>query len=57
MLFSLIQTSQAELWEFIIEADVENNIVHSGDTVIVTGTVVDQAYKSTRGVEILMSRI
>jgi hypothetical protein len=54
MLFSLIQTSQAELWEFIIEADVENNIVHSGDTVIVTGTVVDQAYKSTRGVEILI---
>jgi hypothetical protein len=54
MLFSIIQTSQAELWEFIIEADVEKNIVHSGDTVVVTGKVVDQAYKSTRGVEILI---
>jgi hypothetical protein len=54
MLFSLIQTSQAELWEFIVEADVEKNIVYSGDTVVVTGKVVDQAYKSTRGVEILI---
>ena len=54
MLFSLIQTSQAELWEFIVEADVEKNIVHSGDAVVVTGKVVDQAYKSTRGVEILI---
>jgi hypothetical protein len=49
-----MQTSQAELWEFIVEANVEENIVHSGDTVVVTGKVVDHAYKSTRGVEILI---
>lgn len=54
MLFSLIQTSQAELWEFIIEADVEKNVIQSGDTVIVTGKVVNQAYETTRGVEILI---
>ena len=54
MLFSVIQTSQAELWEFIIEADVEKNVIQSGDTVIVTGKVVNQAYETTRGVEILI---
>ncbi len=54
MLFSLIQTSQADLWEFIVEANVENKTARSGDTVVVTGTVVDQAYKSTRGIEILI---
>ena len=54
VLISFIQTSQAELWEFIVEADVENSVVYSGDKVVVTGKVVDQAYKSTRGVEILI---
>ena len=54
VLISFIQTSQAELWEFLVEANVENSIVHPGDTVVVTGKVVDQAYKSTRGVEILI---
>ncbi|MGH1568181.1 MAG: carboxypeptidase regulatory-like domain-containing protein [Nitrosopumilus sp.] len=54
MLFSLIPTSQAELWEFIVEANVENEVVYSGDTVVVTGRVVDHAYEPTRGVEILI---
>ncbi len=54
VLVSFIQTSQAELWEFIVDVDVEKSTVYSGDTVIVTGKVVDQAYKTTRGVEILI---
>ena len=54
MLFSIIQTSQADLWEFIVEADVEKQTIQSGDTVVVTGKVVDQTQKSTRGVEILI---
>ena len=54
MMISLVQTSQAELWEFIVETEVEKNTVQSGDTVVVTGKVVDQAYKATRGVEILI---
>jgi len=54
MLFSFIPTSQAELWEFIVEVNVENGIVYSGDTVVVTGRVVDHAYEPTRGVEVLI---
>ena len=54
MLFSLIPTSQAELWEFIVEVNVENEVVYSGDTVVVTGRVVDHAYEPTRGVEVLI---
>lgn len=54
MLFSFIPTSQAELWEFVVEVNVENGVVYSGDTVVVTGRVVDHAYEPTRGVEVLI---
>jgi hypothetical protein len=54
MLFSFIPTSQAELWEFVVEANVENGAVYSGETVVVTGRVVDHAYEPTRGVEVLI---
>lgn len=54
MLFSFIPTSQAELWEFIVEVNVENEVVYSGDTVVITGRVVDHAYEPTRGVEVLI---
>ena len=53
MLFSFIPSSQAELWEFIVEVDMEK-VVNSGDTVVVTGRVVDHAYEPTRGVEVLI---
>ncbi len=54
ILFSFIPTSQAELWEFVVEANVENGVVYSGDTVVVTGRVVNHAYEPTRGVEVLI---
>jgi len=54
MLFSFIPNSQAELWEFIVEVDMEKGVVNSGDTVVVTGRVVDHAYEPTRGVEVLI---
>ena len=54
MLFSFIPSSQAELWEFIVEVDMEKGVVNSGDTVVVTGRVVDHAYEPTRGVEVLI---
>jgi len=54
MLFSFIPNSQAELWEFIVELDMEKGVVNSGDTVVVTGRVVDHAYEPTRGVEVLI---
>jgi hypothetical protein len=54
MLFSFIPSSQAVLWEFVVELDIENGVVQSGDTVVVTGRVVDHAYEPTRGVEVLI---
>ena len=54
MLFSFIPTSQAELWEFVVEANVENGAIYSGETVVVTGRVVDHAYEPTRGVEVFI---
>lgn len=54
MLFSFIPSSQAELWEFVVELDMEKGVVNSGDTVIITGKVVDHAYHPTRGVEVLV---
>ncbi len=54
MLFSFTPSSQAELWEFVVELDMEKGIVNSGDTVVVTGRVVDHAYHPTRGVEVLV---
>ena len=54
ILFSFIPTSQAVLWEFIVELDMEKGVVYSGDAVVVTGRVVDHAYHPTRGVEVLV---
>ena len=53
-MFSFLPTAQAELWEFVVELDMETGIVHSGDTVVITGRVVDHAYEPTRGVEVLI---
>ncbi len=54
LIFSFIPTSQAELYELIIEAGVERSIVYSGDQVIVTGRVVDHAYQPIAGAEIVI---
>ena len=54
MIFSTIQTSEAELWELIIDMSVENEIIQSGETVVVTGKVVNHAYKPIRGAEVFI---
>ncbi len=54
MLFSTIPNSQAELWELQIDLSVQNGIVNSGETIVITGKVVDQAYKPIRGAEVLI---
>lgn len=54
MLFSIISTSYAELWELVIEVNVEKGVIYSGDSVIITGKVVDQAYNPIRGAEIFI---
>lgn len=54
MLFSVVSTAQAELWELVIEVNVEKGAIYSGDSVIITGKVVDQAYKPIRGAEVFI---
>jgi len=54
MLFSFISTSEAELWDLLIDLNVQKGVIYSGETVVVTGKVVDQAYKPIRGAEIFI---
>ena len=54
MLFSFIPTSEAELWELLIDLNVQKGIINPGETVVVTGKVVDHAYKPIRGAEIFI---
>lgn len=54
MLFSFVTTSEAVLWQLIIDLNVQKNSIYSGESVIVTGKVVDQAYNPVRGAEILI---
>ena len=54
MLFSFIPTSEGELYELVIDLDIQKGAIYSGETLVVTGKVVDHAYKPMRGVEILI---
>ncbi|MDH3339816.1 MAG: carboxypeptidase regulatory-like domain-containing protein [Nitrosopumilus sp.] len=54
MLFSIVSTSQAELWKLVIDVNVEKEAIYSGDSVLITGEVVDQAYKPIRGAEVFI---
>lgn len=54
MLFSFIPTSEAELWELVIDLNVQKRVIYSGETLVVTGKVVDHAYKPMRGVEVFI---
>ncbi|WP_428324326.1 carboxypeptidase regulatory-like domain-containing protein [Nitrosopumilus sp.] len=54
MIFSTIQTSEAELSELVIDLQVEKGAIVSGETLSVTGKVVDHAYKPIRGAEVLV---
>jgi hypothetical protein len=54
MLFSFVQTSEAELWELIVDANIKNGVIIPGETVSITGKVVDHAYKGIRGAEVLI---
>ena len=54
MIISVVQTSEAELWELIIDLNVEKGSIISGETLVVTGKVVDHSYKPIRGAEVLI---
>ena len=52
MLFSFVATSEAELWKLAIDLNIQNEAIYPGESIIVTGKVVDQAYKPIRGAEV-----
>lgn len=54
MVVSVLPVAEAELWEFVIITNVENKSIVSGDTVVISGQVVDHAYKPIRGAEVLL---
>jgi hypothetical protein len=54
MVFSFIPASQAELWELVIDLNVEKGVINPGETVVVIGTMVDHAYKPIRGAEVFI---
>jgi len=54
MLFSFIPTSEAELWELVIDVNVQKGAIYSGESQVITGKVVDHAYKPMRGVEVFI---
>ena len=54
MLFSVIPNSQAELLELVIDLNVQKQVINSGEKIIITGKVVDHAYKPIRGAEVLI---
>jgi len=54
MLFSFIPTSEAELWDLVIDLNLEKGAIYSGETVVVTGKVVDHASKPAIGAEVLI---
>jgi len=54
MLFSFIPTSEAELWELVVDVNVEKEAINSGETLVISGIIVDHAYKPMRGVEVFI---
>jgi len=54
VVFSFIPASEAELWDLIIDLNVEKGAIYSGETVVVIGKVVDHAYKPISDAEILI---
>jgi len=54
MLFSFIPTSEAELWDLIIDLNIQKGVIYSGETVVVTGKVVDHASKPVIEAEVFI---
>ncbi|MCV0392073.1 MAG: carboxypeptidase-like regulatory domain-containing protein [Nitrosopumilus sp.] len=54
ILSSFIPNSEAKLWELIIDMNVEKAAIYSGESLVITGKVVDHAYKPIQGAEVLI---
>ena len=54
MVVSVLPVAEAELWEFVIISNVENKSIVSGDTIVISGQVVDHAYEPVSGAKVIL---
>ena len=54
MLFSFIPTLEAELLELVVDVNVEKKAIQSGETLVISGTIVDHAYKPMIDVQVVI---
>lgn len=54
MIFSILPMAEAKLWELVVDVNVQNGSIISGETVSITGRVVDHAYKPVNGAEVTL---
>ena len=54
MVFSFATTVEAELWDFIIDLNLEKGVIYPGEDLVISGKVVDHAYDGVRGAEVLV---
>ena len=52
IMISSIPDSNGELWELIINVNVEKKAIQTGGTVVVTGKIVDHSYNPVGGAEV-----
>ncbi|MGH1566881.1 MAG: hypothetical protein ACRBB5_05590 [Nitrosopumilus sp.] len=54
MLFSFIPTTNAELCELVMDVNIQKGGIYPGETIIVTGKVINHAYNPVEGIEIFI---
>ena len=53
ILVSFTPNSEAELWELVVDLNLQKVAINPGENVVVSGKVVDHAYKPIRGIEVI----
>ena len=51
---SFVSDSEAELWELVVDMEIEKAVIHSGQTVKASGIAVDHAYQPISEAEVLV---
>ena len=54
ILTSFVPNSEAELWELVVDLELEKAAIHSGQTVKISGIVVDHSYQPISGADVLI---
>ena len=54
VLTSFVPNSDAELWELVVDLEMEKAMIHSGETVKISGIVVDHSYQPISEADVLI---